>query len=176
MTTKPILFLDVDGVLNVFSAKVPSTKTYVPSRWSDEDVINVPVEVADGTTRRIHNLLGHFEPVWATAWLGGAHGGWREILDLPSTSWPHITYFGLKLPEIIRHAGERPWAWIDDDAIWEMRELKWSDRMIGDNLIINPDPRIGLTDEIVDEVIDWARNLGVPRHAECDPVASAKVE
>ena len=77
---KPLLLIDVDGVLNCFG-----------SLWSEEyDAEHfLPIELAydrypircrKQTKERLERLLVHFEPVWATAWQENAHPWWGPRL------------------------------------------------------------------------------------------------
>lgn len=144
MSKRPILFLDVDGVLNCLSATVPvehinpgtGFEAYVPA----------------GTRERLTLLAEHYEPVWATAWMSSAHAPFRQHLQLPVSAWPYVRWAEYKLPAMLRYAGGRPWAWIDDDAEWEIKALGWTEAMVP-GLVIVPDPRVGLTGEHVRELL-----------------------
>lgn len=147
MSEKPLLFLDVDGVLNCLGGSHPR---YLTPR-------GLSVEVPTGTTDRLARLLDHFDPVWATAWLGTAHSEWKALLGLDSPfPWPYVRYTNLKLPEIIRHAAGRPYAWVDDDARWELHQLGWQTSHVA-GLIVAPDSRVGLTDALVDQLVAFAQ-------------------
>lgn len=101
---RPLLFLDVDGVLNCLDGGHPEHRT--PG--------GLGVWIPPGVTERMDKLLRVFEPVWATAWLGSAHSEWRAIVDPAGlTAWPYVSYSDLKLPAILRYAKERPWVWIE---------------------------------------------------------------
>lgn len=143
---KPLLFLDVDGVLNCFSA--PETHclrtlhgvTYIPA----------------GTKERLHRVLPHYDPVWATAWRGTAHGHFRRTLGLSRDSWPVLDWAALKLPSIVRYAAGRPWAWVDDDAEWELRQLHSAFAELPASLIVEPHGDVGLTDDHVTTLVEFA--------------------
>lgn len=148
-TERPLLFVDVDGVLNVLGWRGPD---YENLRVA---VGGTPCIVPPGTRARMERLLAVYDPVWATAWLGRAHSAWHEVLDLHTTPWPYVSYVGLKLPEIIRYATGRRWAWIDDDAYWELQQLGWTADHV-EGYIPFVDGRDGLTDELVDSLLEYA--------------------
>lgn len=144
---KPILFLDVDGVLNCISRH---------EDYEHHITDGIPVWVPTGTKERVAKLLDHFDPIWATAWQGTAHRCWRNILGLDGQPWPYVSYANYKLTEILRMAGERPWAFVDDDMGYELRGLGWTRDMVN-GLLIEPDPDEGLTDDHVEQLLDFAR-------------------
>lgn len=149
---RPLLYLDVDGVINCVEATVPVDHIH-PGTSSEAFV---PV----GTAERLERLLRVYEPVWSTAWLGTAHDCFQSHLGLPTASWPFLSYDRFKILAILRHARGRPWAWVDDDANYELRALNWFphyDRML-EGLIITPDRHVGLTDEHVEELLDLNGN------------------
>lgn len=152
--SKPILFLDVDGVLNCLDATVPITTI----NQGTPDLAYVP----DGTRERLERLLDVYEPVWATAWMGTAHNAFWDHLGLPDTPWPYIRWHAFKLPAIVAWAGDRDWAWVDDDAGYEFRELGWQppERFV-DGLVIQPHPRVGLTDEHVEKLLQFTCGIHV---------------
>lgn len=142
---RPLLFLDVDGVLNTMNPDhepviLDGTHCWVPP----------------GTRERVHRLIEVYDPVWCTAWLGRAHSAWRAFLELDPIPWPYVNYAQYKLVELIRMAGERRWAYVDDDAFThELGGLGWTRDML-DGLVICPDHNTGLTDEHVEQLLAYA--------------------
>lgn len=159
---KPLLFLDVDGVLNCFSDKngewfdVPFIS---PFDLSKEPTIDMKVCIPLGTQERIAKLLDHFEIVWCTAWFGAAHGAFKKALGLPDESWPYVNWNQYKLPELIKFAHGRSWAFVDDDIQFELNGLGWDvDRHIPDNgLLVDVNPNYGLSDEHVTALVKFAQ-------------------
>lgn len=157
VSQKPLLFLDVDGVLNA-CPPLPG-----------EPVIKMkgfPICIPPGTKERIARLLEVFEPVWATTWRDDAHPHFHEPLELGEAAWPHINFHTFKLLSIIEYAFEQrmsgyvalPWLWIDDDAEWEMRELgiRHDEKR---TLCLAPETARGLTDEHVEQALNFAEKL-----------------
>ncbi len=136
MPTEPLLFLDIDGVVNKIG---PSFPRKLPKGRG------TPLHIPEGTAQRVARLLVAFEPVWATQWGKWAHRAWRGPLGLSGEPWPFLEYGGAKLPAIERFAGDRRWAWVDDKA-----------ESSSNGLVISPHPEIGLTDEHVEALLDFA--------------------
>jgi len=157
---KPLLFLDVDGVLNA-CPPLPDVEVV--------EMLGFPICIPPGTRERVARLTEAFEPVWATTWRGDAHKHFAEPLGLdPEKPWPHIEFLGgLKLPEILDYAigphqphttAVRPWVFIDDDATWEAKNL--GIRCDGDtSLMLAPDTARGLEDRHVDAALLFAGHI-----------------
>lgn len=168
---RPLAFLDVDGVLNHFvSADLAESRglrriTFVPQ--------SLPVEftvILDPADRdRVLRLARHFELAWGTTWEEDAPRLIAPQLGLPTT-WPvaHIDRVdAAKVPGILEVAAGRPFVWLDDDVSPADREhltrVPQPHRVIEVPApwVDHRDPRrvTGLTDELVQEAIDWARGL-----------------
>ena len=154
---KPLLFLDVDGVLNA----VPPIEGQPVTKK-----LGFPICIPEGTRERVARLTAAFEPVWATTWRERADTEWRDELGLTGDPWDHIEFASLKLPSILDHAVEihmsdtivTPWVWIDDDAPWEMRRMgiQHDERT---TLILAPDTGKGLEDQHVNRALVFAEEV-----------------
>jgi len=167
---KPICFLDVDGVLNVFDAAADwddehhYEKNLVfrnprnNDRWTQRQVV---------LDRRHPALLGmlaaDFEMVWATAWREAANAALSELLGLPQL--PVVTFRhsggvgGLhwKTPRLADWAEGRPFVWLDDEA--RSDDAAWLRNVNPDVAVLRCDPVYGLTDKHILDALDFAASL-----------------
>jgi hypothetical protein len=160
---KPLLFVDVDGVISLFG--------YVPRL----DRLPGPLHSIDGIQHcippamgpRLVRLADAYELVWATGWEEKANEYLPHILELPFRDLPTLTFDGRavfgtahwKLTAIGEHAGDRPAAWIDDSLDEECRA--WARARATPTLPVETDSPTGLTDEQVEVLEDWARELAL---------------
>ena len=114
---RPILALDVDGVISLFGFEGPLAEA--PGRFHLID--GMAHCIPEGIGERLGRLADHYEIVWATGWEDRANDRLPEILGLPG-ELPFLTFDGnarfgsahWKIEAIDRYAGERPLAWVDD--------------------------------------------------------------
>jgi hypothetical protein len=142
-SSRPLLFLDIDGVLNRIGPDFP--------RARPEGGSGAQLHIPEGTRERVLTLSEHFDPVWASAWRGSAHGAMAGPLGIEE-HWPHLRYAASKLRALISYAGERRWAWVDDRALIELGKQTVS------GCVVVPDSAVGLTDEHVDWLLDFAKS------------------
>ena len=167
---KPILFVDVDGVISLFG--FAPTASELPGRfhWVDGVAHCIP----DVAGERLIRLAERFDLVWATGWEEKANEYLPYILGLPQSELPYLTFDGRavfgsahwKLDAIDEYAGDRPAAWIDDNLDDACR--LWAAHRDAPTLLIETRSATGMTDEHVEELLAWA-DEGSPAHAE-DPV------
>jgi hypothetical protein len=62
-----------------------------------------------------------------------------------------------KLPAVMRALGQRPCAWIDDEH--QPDHYSWAERRGVPTLIVDIDPAVGLTGDVVAQLADWAAAL-----------------
>jgi hypothetical protein len=98
--------------------------------------------------------------VWATGWEHDANRLIGPILGLPQL--PVIEFQRdeagrfTKLPTIMRFAAGRPLVWIDDELTDAARA--WANGRTPPALLIDADPAIGLTEEIVAAIAAFLRD------------------
>ena len=151
---KPLLFVDVDGVLNPQlsgsqARKLGFTRRHVRYAGRREGVwINPehgPMLLAMADT---------FDLVWATWWMHAANREIGPMLGLPTLPVAEFTDAdGLsKVPGVLRYAAGRPFAWLDDDLS--------SDELLAvrrhpDHLVALVDDTVGLTETHLVTVRRW---------------------
>jgi len=160
-TSKPILFLDVDGVISLFGFSPDVRELPGPLHWIDGVAHCIPGSVGE----RLERLADGYELVWATGWEERANDHLPYLLgltfgDLPCLSFDGRAVFGSahwKLEAIDEYAGTRAAAWIDDNIDDDCRD--WAEGRAAPTLIVETLPAVGLTDEHVDELLDWAKRV-----------------
>jgi HAD domain in Swiss Army Knife RNA repair proteins len=157
---KPILFVDVDGVVSLFgfdaSAELPG-----PFHWIDG--IAHCISPASGV--ELGRLAERFDLVWATGWEEKANEYLPGILELPFRALPYLTFDGRavfgsshwKLDAIEAYAGDRAAAWIDDHIEDDCRA--WAAAREAPTLLVETDPATGITHEHTRRLLDWAESV-----------------
>jgi hypothetical protein len=170
--TRPILAVDVDGVLNAISGGKP------PAGWRDARVL--PGSPYSSGFRIRHNP-GHgakllaiaeetgAELTWCTTWEDLANEHIRQLVGLPELPVVPVstgqtrsrsTVGEMKSAALRAYAGERPFCWLDDepDAAHELRDCGTP------HLVVEVDPETGLQDMHFAEARAWllalAENAG----------------
>jgi hypothetical protein len=159
--TKPILFVDVDGVISLFGFAPDVGQLPGPLHWIDGVAHCIPPAVGE----RLVRLAEDFELVWATGWEERANEHLPFVLGLPFNDLPTLTFDGRamfgsshwKVDAINAYAGDRPAAWIDDNMNEEC--LVWAKFRSVPTLLIETDPSEGLTDVHVEQLRSWAAEL-----------------
>lgn len=158
MTDKPLLFVDIDGVLSLFGFH----STAVPERCSWHQVDGIPHLLSHDAAEHLQRLSGAYELVWCSGWKDRANDHLPHVLRLGP--YPHLT-FGAggtaghwKLASVIAHAGDRPLAWIDDDVNDAVRV--WARERAAPTLIVETTPSSGLTAAHAERLRDFAQTVG----------------
>ena len=155
---RPILALDVDGVISLFGFNGPLDQ--VPGRFHLID--GMAHCIPDGVADRLRRLGEHYDVIWATGWEDRANDRLPDILGLPG-ELPFLTFGGnarfgtahWKIDAIDMYAGDRPLAWIDD-CLDETCQAWASDRD-APTLLVPTEPDRGLEEAHVDALLDWVK-------------------
>jgi len=156
---KPILAVDIDGVISLFGAENPPDRAFTKLELVD----GVPHLISLPTGDRLRRLEEYFELVWASGWEDKANFYLPELLGLPEL--PHISFDVIprnggahwKLGAMNAFAGERAIAWIDDnfdDSCYE-----WAERRAAPTLLVPAEPHLGLEEAHVGALEAWVRSL-----------------
>jgi hypothetical protein len=157
---RPILFLDVDGVISLFG--FPSSD---PPPGSFHFVDGVMHCINESCGPRLTRLSERYELVWATGWEEKANEYLPyllrlEVPELPVLSFDGRAVFGSahwKVAAIDEYARGRPAAWVDDFLDEECE--RWAAERDEPTLLVRTESHIGLTDELMVALIDWADSL-----------------
>jgi hypothetical protein len=154
---KPLLFVDIDGVLSLFGFASDSRPQ---GTWLNVDGI---VHLISGTASdHLHQLAATFDLVWCSGWEEKANEHLVASLMLPAPL-PFLRFTGVpgarhwKLTAIEAHAADRPLAWVDDAHDEGCRA--WAAERPAPTLLVATDPTIGLTGAQVEELERWAHKL-----------------
>ncbi|MBO0826116.1 MAG: hypothetical protein J2P28_03620 [Actinobacteria bacterium] len=154
---RPILLIDVDGVLNPWLAPDCPPGFGFYDFFAGERVLLSP---AHG--KLLNSLASQYELVWATAWEHRANQYIAPVLSLPQL--PVIEFplegrdaFFRKLPAVMAAVGDRPCAWIDDEH--RPDHHVWAELRGVPTLLIDIDPAEGLTSVVAAQLADWAASL-----------------
>lgn len=159
MEPKPILFVDVDGVISLFGFRAESRPA---GRFEMVDGIAHFLSATAG--EHLRQLGEHFELVWCTGWEEKANDYLPHALALPGP-YPHLvfernpgrTHAHWKLDEIEAYAGARPLAWIDDAH--DDGCVAWAAARATPTLLVTTAPAIGMTGAEVTQLLSWANQL-----------------
>jgi hypothetical protein len=160
-TSRPILFVDVDGVISLFDLPPAAGQLPGPLHLIDGIAHCIPEDVGE----RLVRLSEEFELVWATGWEERANEHLPFLLKLPFGDLPCLTFKGpavfgrahWKVDAIDEYAGNRPAAWIDDSI--DESCTAWAEGREAPTLIVETSSSVGLTDEHVSQLLGWARGL-----------------
>ncbi len=161
LTDRPILFVDVDGVISLFGFAPNAEHMPGPLHWIDGVAHCIPPDVG----QRLRTLAETFDLIWATGWEERANEFLMPLLGLAARELPTLTFDGRavfgtahwKVDAIDEYAGGRPAAWIDDNI--DETCLAWANERAAPTLIVETAPSEGLTDEHVAQLLRWADDL-----------------
>lgn len=155
---RPIVLLDLDGVLNPFDALTCPDGFEERVLFEGEE----PIRYCAAHSGWIRELAEAADVWWATAWGQNANDLYLPLIGLESLPFvpiPHRLPFApeLKVPAVDAIVGDRPAVWIDDNHTPAGRH--WAAERTAPVLLVSIDPAIGWTRSDVDAVLEWLRAL-----------------
>ena len=156
---KPILAVDVDGVISLFGFDDPPPKDAAKFELVDGMVHCISLLAGERLTR----LAEHYEMVWATGWEDRANDYLPNILGLPQL--PFLTFNGTarfgsahwKLGPLDEYCEGRAMAWIDDN--FDESCYEWARARPEPTLLVPTEPQLGLEEVQTEALAAWARGL-----------------
>ncbi len=182
---KPLLMVDIDGVLSLFgmpgsagAGLAPDGRPQGPGERTPDAIpqaIEGSLHSIDGmlhflsSTAAAHllSLAASFELVWASGWEEKAGEHLPHLLGLPAelpflrfsrdVGGRGVTHAHWKLDAIEAYAGRRPLAWIDDAFNPACHD--WARARSEPTLLVQTDPTHGLTGREARLLESWAKEL-----------------
>jgi hypothetical protein len=163
--SKPLLMVDIDGVISLFGASPPDGQS--EREGSFHSIEGIPHFLSATAAAHLLALAPAFELVWASGWEERANEHLPHLLGLPK-GLPFLSFersvgrsnAHWKLDAIGTYAAGRPLAWIDDAFNAACRE--WAIERTSPTLLVQTDPELGLTEREALRLEGWAQ--GLQRH------------
>jgi hypothetical protein len=158
VSSRPILLVDVDGVLNPYGFDAP------PEGFQRFDVFSgeEPVLVSRMHGRWLRELGAVFDLMWATSWNDDANRLLAPLLGieaLPVVSMPEPPFPpSAKVGLIAAAIGSSVAAWLDDQH-GEAAQA-WANARRDPTLLVGIEPAIGLRRNDVDRLLAWSAVAG----------------
>ena len=161
---KPILAVDVDGVISLFGFEEDLTDAPGEPRLIEGMLHCISYEAG----ARLRRLAEHYELVWATGWEDRANDHLPPLLgletELPVLRFDGRARFGTahwKVDALDEFAGRRPLAWIDDNLDETCRE--WAAARKAPTLLVPTESDRGIEEAHVAALVAWVEAGFEPR-------------
>jgi hypothetical protein len=161
---KPLLMVDIDGVISLFGVSVLAHADPRLAEGSFHSIEGIPHFLSATAAAHLLDLSELFELVWASGWEERANDHLPHLLGLP-VGLPFLRFSRAvgrsnahwKLDAIEHHAAGRALAWVDDALDRECRA--WADARSAPTLLVQTEPERGLTELEARLLGDWAQGL-----------------
>jgi hypothetical protein len=168
---KPLLMVDIDGVISLFGAPEHAAG-FTPrsdraggspaAQGSFHSIDGIPHFLSSTAAAHLLALAEDFDLVWASGWEERAEEHLPRLLGLPA-GLPFLRFQRApgrgnahwKLDAIGSFAGTRPLAWIDDAFNEACHE--WASERPAPTLLVRTEPKHGLTAREAQLLTAWAR-------------------
>lgn len=157
--SRPILAVDIDGVISLFGFDEPPDGS--EARFELVDGMVHCISLAAG--KRLKRLEQHYDLIWASGWEAKANDYLPNMLglpELPFLSFDGSARFGSahwKLGPLDECGEGRALAWIDDN--FDESCYEWARERDQPTLLVPTEPELGLEEVQVEALIAWAAGL-----------------
>jgi hypothetical protein len=168
---RPLLMIDIDGVLSLFGMPAPGARAQAPGDSAPEGgfhwIDGIPHFLSATAAAHLLALAPLFDLVWASGWEEKAEEYLPHLLGVPA-GLPYLRFEGdargrrtanahWKLDAIEAHAAGRPLAWIDDSFNGACED--WASARNAPTLLVQTAPERGLTSREERLLAEWAQAL-----------------
>jgi hypothetical protein len=162
---RPLLLVDIDGVISLFGGTEPSSGSPFAGRaGSFHSIDGMPHFLSSTAAAHLLDLQRDFELAWCSGWEERANEHLPHLLGLP----PELPFLRFersvgranahwKLAAIDEFAGERALAWLDDALNAACHE--WAAARSAPTLLVQTEPEHGLTEREAERLRAWATEL-----------------
>jgi hypothetical protein len=151
---RPLLLLDVDGVLMPLGGSVP--RGFTRHRTDHYDVV---ISELHGVWLR--SLTPLFELMWVTTWGASASEVFGTLLDLPdmgALALGDMPREGTrKLTSVAAFVSDRPLAWVDDELYDDA--IGWASKRAAPTLLVRTSPMVGMREADVESLREFGEGL-----------------
>ncbi len=164
---RPLLMVDIDGVISLFGALPSATAEGRPADGSFHSIDGIPHFLSSTAAAHLLALSSLFDLVWASGWEEKAEEHLPRLLGLPkglpflrfspAASAAKVTNGHWKLESIDAFAAGRPLAWVDDALPPACEE--WAAARAAPTLLVQTVPEHGLTSREAQLLAEWAGSL-----------------
>ncbi|NUR88305.1 MAG: hypothetical protein HOY71_29815 [Nonomuraea sp.] len=154
---KPLLLVDVDGVLNPFGRANPDYRRY--ECVIDDRRYVVHLNPRHGARLLELALKTGSELVWATTWVGHANEWIGPRIGLPTLPVIEMEP-GNKTPYVADYVRGRPFVWFDDQVWVDDEDYLRGHQGVGDFLLVPVEPHRGLTSQHLQTAAEWLTLTG----------------